>query len=46
MGRCRPLPLWIADQVRNDGGLCCPHPVDSCLRGNDGRLRMLTHTLR
>ena len=31
------MPLWIADQVRNDGGLCCrPHPVDSRLRGNDG----------
>ena len=35
-------PLWIADQVRNDGVmLVClvsplPHPVDSRLRGNDG----------
>ena len=31
------LPLWIADQVRNDG---CPCRVDSCLRGNDGEVRV------
>ena len=31
-------PLWIADQVRNDGGVVPdrPYPVDSRLRGNDG----------
>ena len=35
-GPARTLPLWIADQVRNDGYgvLVC---VDSRLRGNDGR---------
>ena len=28
-GRLSPLPLWIADQVRNDGviGLSCCHPL-------------------
>ena len=25
------LPLWIADQVRNDGPPC-PHPVDTALK--------------
>ena len=29
------LPLWIADQVRNDGCHALLHPVDSRLRGND-----------
>ena len=44
-----PPPLWIADQVRNDGMrrgriqqvlsvACLPRPVDSRLRGNDGVL--------
>ena len=33
---CATLPpLWIADQVRNDGA-DAPRPVDSRLRGNDG----------
>ena len=33
-----PQPLWIADQVRNDGRSfpAVPRPVDSRLRGNDG----------
>ena len=36
--RVLPLPLWIADQVRNDvtRGVYHPRPVDSRLRGNDG----------
>ena len=29
-------PLWIADQVRNDGCHALLHPVVSRLRGNDG----------
>ena len=34
----QPLPLWIADQVRNDVPSCPvrPRPVVSRLRGNDG----------
>ena len=32
----QPLPLWIADQVRNDViGTLFPHRLDSRLRGND-----------
>ena len=37
---CRPgstPPLWIADQVRNDVTMRCIAPVDSRLRGNDGK---------
>ena len=33
------LPLWIADQVRNDGCHTLLRPVDSRLRGNDGEGR-------
>ena len=33
-----PLPLWIADQVRNDG-VVVPGCVVSRLRGNDGEGR-------
>ena len=36
-GVARPLPLWIADQVRNDVDVVgSPCPVDFRLRGNDG----------
>ena len=43
-GRLSPLPLWIADQVRNDvvvvSGRClawhCHHRLDSREGGNDG----------
>ena len=34
------LPLWIADQVRNDGCHALLHPVDSRLRGNDGPVEL------
>ena len=36
----QPLPLWIADQVRNDViGTLFPCRLDSRLRGNDGEGR-------